>query len=159
MFDIRQELLKVVGALEQAGVSYALCGGLAVVLHGFPRATKDIDLLVLPENLEAVRAALRPAGYTLEAAPMTFQRGKPEEQRIHRISRVEDREIITVDLLLVGPFLTDVWESREAFDVGGVRLVAASRAGLLKMKRSAGRPQDIADVERLERPTEADESI
>ena len=156
MFDIRQELLNVVGALDDAGVPYALCGGLAVVLHGFPRATKDIDLLILPENLDSVRAALRPAGYILEAAPMTFQRGKPEEQRIHRVSRVENREIITVDLLLVGPFLTDVWEAREAFDVNGVRLVAASRAGLLKMKRSAGRPQDIADVERLEHRTDGD---
>ena len=150
MFDIRQELLTVVRALERAEVPYALCGGLAVALHGFPRATKDIDILVLPEDLEAGRVALRPAGYVLEAAPMTFQTGQPEEQRIHRVSRVEDREIITVDLLLVGPFLVDVWATREAFDVNGVRIVAASRSGLVKMKRSAGRPQDLADVERLE---------
>ena len=34
-----------VRALERAKVPYALCGGLAVALHGFPRATKDIDLL------------------------------------------------------------------------------------------------------------------
>ena len=150
MFDIRQELLTVVRALEGSEVPYALCGGLAVALHGFPRATKDIDLLVLPEDLEAVRVALRPGGYVLEAAPMTFQVGKPEEQRIHRGSRVDDGEIITVDLLLVGPFLADVWATREAFAVNGVRIVAASRVGLVKIKRSAGRPQDLADVERLE---------
>ena len=42
--DLKQELFGVVGALSRADVPYALCGGMAVVLHGYPRLTRDIDL-------------------------------------------------------------------------------------------------------------------
>ena len=37
-------------ALREAGVRYLLIGGFAVILHGFVRTTKDIDLLVDPSN-------------------------------------------------------------------------------------------------------------
>lgn len=148
--DLRQELLNIVEALDSAGVPYALCGGLAVVLHGFPRATQDVDLLVLPEDIDRARAALRNLGYTLEAGPMTFKAGQPGQQELCRISRVAGRDLITLDLLIAGPSLHDVWSTREQFELNGVRLVAVSRAGLVKMKRSAGRPQDLADVESLE---------
>lgn len=150
VFDLRRELVNVVRAFDAGDVPYALCGGLAVVLHGFPRATKDIDFLVLAGDVERAREVLRPLGYVLEAGPMAFRTGKPEEQHIHRVSRVEGRDLITIDLLLVGPSLDEVWATREAFELDGVRLVAASRSGLVKMKRMAGRSQDLADAERLE---------
>ena len=50
--DLKQELLKVVETLNLASVPYALCGGMAVVLHGYPRLTRDIDLLIRPQELE-----------------------------------------------------------------------------------------------------------
>jgi hypothetical protein len=150
VFDLRQELLSIVRAFDAENVPYALCGGLAVVLHGFPRATKDVDLLLLPGDIERAHAALQSLGYVLKAGPMTFRAGKPEEQLLHRISRVMGQELITIDMLVVGPFLEDVWAEREAFELNGVRLVVVSRAGLAKMKRLAGRPQDLADLENLE---------
>ena len=49
--DLAAELAAIVAALDEAGIPYALCGGLAVAVHGHARATQYIDLLVLPEDV------------------------------------------------------------------------------------------------------------
>ena len=55
---LKDELLKIIDCLDQAGVDYGLCGGLAVVVHGYPRLTKDIDLLIRSESLEIAKEHL-----------------------------------------------------------------------------------------------------
>jgi hypothetical protein len=40
MLDLEAELDAVIGALSHAGIEYAVCGGLAMAIHGKPRATK-----------------------------------------------------------------------------------------------------------------------
>jgi hypothetical protein len=52
---------ELIAALADAGVDYVLIGGLAVGAHGFPRATKDIDIVPAPDgsNLERLAAVLR----------------------------------------------------------------------------------------------------
>ena len=55
--DLKQELLGVVATLNRADVPYALCGGMAVVLHGHPRLTRDIDLLIRKPDLAAAETA------------------------------------------------------------------------------------------------------
>ena len=54
MFDLYEEFKSIVSALEEQGIDYAVCGGLAMAVHGLPRATVDIDLLIPSESLEAV---------------------------------------------------------------------------------------------------------
>jgi hypothetical protein len=51
----------VIAALADAGVEYALIGGLAVTGHGLPRATKDVDIVPAPHgrNLERLADVLR----------------------------------------------------------------------------------------------------
>jgi hypothetical protein len=48
--------------LSEAGIPYAVAGGVAVCLHGYQRNTVDLDLLVQPGRAEAVRTAFEPAG-------------------------------------------------------------------------------------------------
>jgi hypothetical protein len=43
--DLYDELRSLVAALDRQHVDYAICGGIALALHGYPRFTKDIDLL------------------------------------------------------------------------------------------------------------------
>lgn len=57
--DLVAELKAVAGALEAADVTWALCGGLAVAVHGAPRATADIDLLVDADHADAAIEAAR----------------------------------------------------------------------------------------------------
>lgn len=56
-----QNLAEVCRRLNQQGVKYVLVGGFAVLIHGFERATRDIDFVVDPsdENIEKVRVALK----------------------------------------------------------------------------------------------------
>jgi hypothetical protein len=56
------ELEGVVDAFEAAGVGYAVCGGLALAVHGYPRATMDIDLLVRSEEIAGAVAVAKLAG-------------------------------------------------------------------------------------------------
>lgn len=148
--NLYDELTALIDALNAARAGYALCGGLAVALHGHPRATQDVDLLVPEAHLEDIKAALAPLGFTVPALPMTFDPGTASERRVHRISKVAGDETLTVDLVLVGSAFGRAWETRESLDWRGRRLVAVSREGLAQMKRLAGRAQDLADLDALE---------
>ncbi len=49
-FDLQAELDAVTAALDASQIEYAICGALALAVHGHPRATKDIDVLVAPSR-------------------------------------------------------------------------------------------------------------
>lgn len=154
MVDIYEELALITDALNRASVPFALCGGLAVVVHGYVRATKDIDLLVPAQQVERARAAVHEVGYRLPALPMRFRRGTPDETEVHRISKSFDEDILTLDLLVVGPASELAWSGRLLLDWNGRTIPVVSREGLARMKRAAGRPQDLLDIEKLENPDE-----
>ena len=148
--NLKEELLAVARTLSEADVPYALCGGMAVVLHGYPRLTRDIDLLVQPRDLDRATTALRKVGFTIPGGTIPFDVGKERERSIFRVSKRIGAEILTIDLLLLPPYLQHVWDGREVYDVEGVPVTAVSLDGLLEMKRIAGRAQDLSDIENLE---------
>ncbi len=148
--DIHGELRALVALLDESGVEYALCGGLALAVHGLPRATLDIDLLVPPESLEKAKALASGLGYDLESGPMRLAGGAVE---IHRVLKADpgDRETLTIDLLPVTAALAEVWAGREAVEWAGGRLAVVSREGLIAMKSLRKSGQDLDDIERLRR--------
>ena len=135
--------------LARAGVEYALCGGCAVVVYGYVRATKDIDLMIQQGSLEIVAAALAPKGFTLRAGPIAFASGTPKERKLYRLTKVVGTDHLTVDLLIVTEVLKDVWSDRATMEWAGRTMPIVSRKGLGKMKRLAARPQDLVDLEVL----------
>jgi len=147
--NLKEELSRILAVLKHAGIEFALCGGMAVIIHGYPRATRDIDILVREEDLESLRELLHQIGYTFVAGIIPFNVGKSTETQVFRISKVEDGDLLTIDLLLMTPILQDVWDTREKYLVEGEVIPVVSREGLAKMKRLAGRPQDIADLAAL----------
>lgn len=147
--NLYEEFEQLVEALTRAEVSFAVCGGLAVVLYGHVRATRDVDLLVPAEEVVRAKAAVKAIGFDLPAAPMTFDGGSPAERRVHRVSKIVGEELLALDLITVGPGLQMVWETRRTLDWKGRRLPIVSREGLGRMKRLAGRLQDLADLENL----------
>lgn len=144
--DLYEELRSIVAAFASGRVRYALCGGLALAVHAEPRATKDIDFLVHPDDFDAIQAILRALGYVIEALPMRFSSGL----ELRRISKVEGTEVFTLDLILVNERLRETWEGREEVRLADLPLWVVAREGLIAMKRMAGRPQDLADLARLE---------
>lgn len=143
--DLWQETRKLLQALK--GIDYAVIGAVALAVHGVPRATTDIDLLVRPEDVQDVLAKARAVGFSVEAFPMRFSDGV-EVRRTTKID--DDGDTLTLDLLLVDENLEPIWETRlrvEA-DVGDVWVI--SREALIKMKTWAGRERDIGDIRSLE---------
>lgn len=140
------ELRAVLGALDDAGVDYALVGALAVAVWGAPRATKDIDLLIRPEDQERARAALRDRGFTLDALPLEFKDGT-SVRRLNKIDPAGD--LMTVDLMLVDKNLESAWTSRLRLPFADGQVSVVSRDALIGMKARAARPQDVMDIQNL----------
>ncbi len=46
MAMLLDELSQLISALNENEIEYAVCGGLALAIHGFARATLDIDILI-----------------------------------------------------------------------------------------------------------------
>ncbi|MEQ1824521.1 MAG: nucleotidyltransferase [Pirellula sp.] len=148
---LRNELLQITHCLDDAGIDYALCGGLAVAAHGYPRVTKDIDLLIQEKNIDSSHKALAQIAYDLGSGLIPFDTGTDKERRLYRVSKADGRELVTLDLLVVTPVFQEIWMTRELVEVGSKALKIVSRDGWIKMKRIAGRLQDLADIEALER--------
>jgi predicted nucleotidyltransferase len=148
---LKDELLRIADCLERSRIDYALCGGLAVVVHGYPRMTKDIDILIRPEDLDRAREELAKIEYDLEAGIFRFNPGTSKESVLYRVSRAVDTEWTTLDLMLVAPVFEKVWADREVIQLGTQSLTIVSKQGLITMKEVAGRPQDIADIDALRR--------
>jgi hypothetical protein len=147
MATLLEELLGITSDLEKNGIEYAVCGGLALTIHGFPRATFDIDVLIREESLESAYQIAAKKGFDIKGLDMSFKERAVEIRRVSKID--EDGEVLSLDLLLVTPKVEDVWESREKLNLQAQDLWIVSHTGLIKMKELAGRPKDLIDIERL----------
>lgn len=147
MADIYEEFRELVKRLNNENIEYAVCGGWAMAIHGSPRATVDIDLLVLTENLERVWKIAENLGYYAEGLPLSFDK----IIEIRRISKIDksSKTLFTIDFLLVTEGLKQVWETRENIDFDDDKVWTVSREGLIFMKQLSGRHKDLGDIESL----------
>ncbi|MCC6453016.1 MAG: hypothetical protein IT171_08990 [Acidobacteria bacterium] len=145
MATLLQEFKSITESLNSAGIEYAVCGGWAMAIHGLPRSTKDIDLLILTDDLSRVLPLVRAQGFEIEGLPLHF------DVEIRRNSKIDPltKELVTIDLLLVNELMNDVWRSRKLLQWAEGEVVVVSREGLVKMKLLAGRKQDLLDIEKL----------
>jgi hypothetical protein len=148
--------------LHEQEVEYIIVGGWAVNAHGFIRVTKDLDIVPNPaeENLEKLAKMLR----DLNATVLDTGDFEPEE--------VPADPTRAADLAMGGNFclLTDIgrldvmqWlsgvETDDLYaefdpdtvdgDLDGISVRVCGLKHLLAMKRAAGRPQDLKDLEQL----------
>jgi hypothetical protein len=146
MVDVFAEFVAVIAAFEAAHVEYALCGALALAVHGAPRATKDIDVIARREDAERIRAIAKQTGFVFEALPMEFSGSGIEVQRFTKL--VEGRPLM-LDVLWVNPKLQAVWDDRQRVAWSEGMLSVVSRDGLITLKLTAGRAQDLVDIQSL----------
>lgn len=147
--NLVDELHSVASTLTSLGIAYAVCGGVAVTIHGAPRTTKDIDVLVAPADVPRVLAAVAPLGFSFVALPMTFDAGTARERHVQRVSKLEGDQHLILDVIVEEASLAGTLADRIEIDLPAGRLAVVSRATLLRMKALAGRPQDLADIEAL----------
>jgi hypothetical protein len=118
----------------------------ALAIHGVARATTDLDLLVRPQDLDAVLGVARSRRFDIQALPMKFSNGL----EVRRVTKAAGDDMLTLDLLLVDQNLEPVWTGRERIMTERGAFWVVSRQGLIQMKAWAGREQDLADIRRLQ---------
>lgn len=145
MVNLYDELKLLVRELETDQVRYALCGALALAIHGAPRATRDLDLIARKEDEARVRSAVRRAGYVFEALPMRFSSGI----EVQRFSKLIDGRPLMLDFLWAEGPLDAIWLRRERVQWQEGEIYVVSREDLITLKLTAGRPQDLVDIQNL----------
>jgi predicted nucleotidyltransferase len=145
---LHPDFVDLLAAFAEEKVEYLIIGGYAVAFHGRPRFTKDIDLWigVDPENLSRATQAL--ALFGAPPALVSELRALGPEQVLYL-----GRPPVRVDILrsLGSLSFEEAYARRIESEWDGVCVNIVSLADLLASKRAAGRSQDIADVEILER--------
>jgi len=140
-------LLKdVFSSLQHHKVRYIVIGGIAAVLHGVPRATFDLDILIdaKHDNAKNLLDAL------LEAKLGTASLTTPEELLSQEITIFKDRVRIDVQTFTPGLKFEEAWERRATMKYQDQEFYVASREDLISSKRAAGRGVDLEDVRLLE---------
>lgn len=150
-------IFDVVDALEKAGVRFAVAGGHAVALHGATRGTLDVDIVLAmsKENFVAAEKALTGIGLSsrlpIDAAEVfAFRKEYLERRNLIAWNFIDAKDPARIlDIVLT-------WELKPG-EIARVRaagrdIPVLAKGALIAMKRAAGRPQDLVDVEALERP-------
>jgi hypothetical protein len=68
---------------------------------------------------------------------------------VQRFTKLIEGQPLMLDALLVGPAIERVWQDRQTAEIEGGSMRVVSREGLVTLKLAAGRPQDLADIQRL----------
>lgn len=151
---------RVFAALQATGVRYVVVGGVAVNLHGYQRFTKDIDLVIelVPEKTLRVLEALSGLGYKpnvpvrlADFADPAIRQEWIRDKGMMVFQLYSDQVRTTVDIFVRYPVDFDaLWADGTRIDLPDSSLRIASIDHLIQMKRQAGRPQDLIDIEKLE---------
>jgi hypothetical protein len=147
--EIYRDFKELLELFNARGVEYLIVGGYALAHHGVPWNTRDIDLYVRPTqaNAERIMAALDAFGFgQVGLSAKDFQE---PDQRIQLGAPPVRIDLITS---LTGVSWEQAVGGRSQGNYGGRPLPFLGRTELIANKKAAGRPQDLVDVERLERP-------
>ena len=139
-------LQDVFRSFQQHKVKYVIIGGIASTLHGVPRATFDMDILIeaTPDNARRLLDALLNSG--LGTAALTTV----EDLLAHEITVFKDRVRIDVQTSTPGISFQDAWKRRQIMNYHGQEFFVLSKDDLIASKRAAGREVDLEDVRLLE---------
>ena len=157
--DLR--LIDLLRSLDRHGVRYVIIGGVAVGLHGYARATKDLDVIIEPsaENIERLWAFIE----DVDAEPLAIGDFEARELPLP----FEPQSILEgggtwllrtrfgrIDIMQGAEGAPEYAELAAESDLGDLEGLSApvrvcSLRDLLSMKRAAGRSVDLVDIERL----------
>ncbi len=151
--ELRLEAL--LGRLARAEVDFVVVGGVAVAFQGYGRATKDLDITYATdgENLERLGDVLVALNAKLRGIPEDVP-FVPDGRTLARTRLLTlDTDDGGLDLLADPPGAPPYATMRgraDRVELDEIVIAVASLDDLLAMKRAAGRPQDLVDVEALE---------
>jgi hypothetical protein len=144
---MNRDFAEMLKALAAESVEFLVVGAYAVAGHGIPRATGDIDLWVrsTPANAARLWRALEQFGAPRSrVSPESFT----QPDVVYQIGLPPNRIdfLTTID----GVAFDDAWAEKVPCVVSGIAFNILSLRHLVENKRATGRPQDLADVARLQ---------
>jgi hypothetical protein len=142
---VLNRLQAVFASFQKHNVKYLVIGGIAAVLHGVPRATFDLDILIeaTSENVQNLLNAM------IEANLGTATLITAKELIEHEITIFQDRVRIDVQTRTPGLVFEDAWGRREIMEYKGQKFNVVSKQDLIQSKIAAGRDVDLEDVRLL----------
>jgi len=147
----------LLAALGDAGIDFVVIGGFAVSAHGYPRATKDLDIVPAPdaENLERLAAVLQRLNATLLGME-EFSAEEIVQPDADGLAMGGNFVLTTISgrldvMQVVAPDLEfgDLADASVEDEVFGHQVRFCGYEHLVAMKEAAGRPEDLLDLERL----------
>ncbi len=147
-FTLPPDFVDFLKLMQKHQVRYLVIGSWAVALHGRPRYTKDIDILVArePENARKIMLVINEFGFgSVGLSAEDFMR----EHYVVQLGFEPNR----IDILthIDGVQFEEAEQRKHNILVGEVSLPVISILDLLKAKQAASRPQDLADIDQLNR--------
>ncbi len=144
--DLAPDFSEFFELLTAQHVEFVVVGAYALALHGAPRYTGDMDILVhpTPDNAGRLLTAIRDFGFPTDtltpeavlASSCLIQMGTPPVQ-LHVMSAID------------GVTWEHVWAGHEVAMLGGLAIPFIGRQAFIENKRAAGRAKDLADLEAL----------
>ena len=138
-----EKLLKL---LNEHDVRYVVIGATAFPVHGYSRATLDIDIFIekSPENAERTLRALEEFGYDVSSLG-------PEDLLSKKV--LIRQYLLETDIhpFVKGVSFEEVWKNRVEDRIGSVKTYFPSLEDLIKMKKAAGRTRDKEDLKILQK--------
>ena len=143
---IPKEFKEFIESLNEANVEYLVIGAHALALHGVPRYTGDLDILVRrsTENAARIVDAIRVFG--LESLGFNEADFMEPDQFI-QIGVAPLRLDICTDIS--GVTFEEAWANRVAGEIGGVPVAFIGKDEFIKNKRAVGRPKDLGDIDQI----------
>ena len=145
--DLFEKFINVITAFEDNNVEYKLIGDFAVVLHGFPRLTQDIDIFIRPEknNIDNLKTALKQVFDDPAIEEIT-----PEELNRYPVIRYGTPDGFNIDLIAkIGEVFSfdDVICEKRIIDGQSIKI--ATTESLIKLKENTMRDVDSIDLQFL----------
>ena len=136
-----ESLLK---SLNAHNVRYVVIGATAFPVHGYARATLDVDIFIeaTTENAARTLEALREFGYDVTALTVN-------DLLTHKILIRQYWLETDIHPFVKGATFDEVWADKVADKIGDTPAYFASLDALIKMKEAAGRPKDLEDLAML----------
>ena len=148
--DATPLLAEVGRRLQKVGLEAVLIGNAAAALHGAPVTTVDFDFLFrrTPRNLRKLKALARALGATI-------LRPYYPASEMYRVTREEDGLQVDFMTTIHGIRSFEGVRARaDAMEIAGIAIQVASLGDIIKSKRAARRPRDLAVLEILEKTFE-----
>ena len=139
-------LTGVFRSFQKHEVRYLVIGGIASILHGVPRATFDLDILIRAtrENAQKLLDALIEAGFGTAALTT------PEDILNNEITVLKDFVRIDVQTRTPGLTFDESWQRKEIMTYREQSFYVVSKTDLIASKKASGRPIDLEDARLLE---------